>query len=263
MPTEFSSLNLAKVRQLRPFKIDYSRVRNLQYIDKNNLRLQAFADYQRLIPPAAIVTEEQVRPAFPADLRYLQTYSSLQFPKGKMLVLVNYDLYPLVKASIDQYVKDVACEGYFAIAHRVKGGTPKELRSFIKGKLPVAGVLMVGSLTTAWFEMDDDFYNAHSEFPCDLYYMDLNGTWNDPDNDGKFSEHPSGVEPEIWIGRLWTPAGSGNDAALINDYLARNTSSEKACSVTQIAPWPTWMTTGPASTTAPLTRCSRRRISRS
>jgi len=31
----------------------------------------------------------------------------------------------------------------------------------------------------------------------------------DPDNDAKFSEHPSGVEPEIWVGRLWTPAGKG------------------------------------------------------
>jgi hypothetical protein len=52
--------------------------------------------------------------------------------------------------------------------------------------------------------------------------MDLNGTWNDPDNDGKFSEHPSGVEPEIWVGRLYTPTSNGNDAALVNDYFSRN-----------------------------------------
>jgi hypothetical protein len=222
MPIQYSSLNLAKVRQLRQFKIDYSRVRNLEYIDKNNLIPQTFLDYRNLFPLTTFTTEEQTRPTFPRDLRYLKNYSTLQFPKGKMLILINYDLYPLIKTSINQYIKDVAYEGHFATAYRVKNGTPQELRNFIKGKLPIEGVLMVGNLPTAWFEMDDDFDNLHSEFPCDLYFMDMNGTWNDPDNDGKFSEHPSSVEPEIWVGRLWTPIGNGNDATLLKNYFARN-----------------------------------------
>jgi hypothetical protein len=160
-------------------------------------------------------------------LRYLNTYSTLHFPKGKMLVLVNHDLYPTIKASIDQYIKDVAYEGYFATAYRVINGTPNELRNFIKGKQPIAGVLLVGDLTTAWFEMADDFEDnngnpTYSEFPCDLFYMDLNGTWNDPDNDGKFSAHPTNVAPEIWVGRLWTPNSNGNNAALLKNYFYRN-----------------------------------------
>jgi hypothetical protein len=126
------------------------------------------------------------------------------------------------------YIKDVAYEGYFATAYRLKFGTAVELRNFIKGNLPIVGVLLVGSLPTAWFEMEDDFENTSSEFPCDLYFMDLNGIWADPDDDGRFSEHLSGVEPgtgvepEIWAGRLWTPSASGNDAALLNDYFTRN-----------------------------------------
>jgi hypothetical protein len=138
-----------------------------------------------------------------------------------MLVLVNFDLYPAVKASIDQYIQDLAYEGYFATAYKVKGGGPPDLRKFIASKMPVVGTVMVGLLPVAWFEMADDFYGA-AEFPCDLYFMDLNGTWNDPDNDGKFSEHPTNVEPEIWVGRLWTPTSNGNDAALVNDYFKRN-----------------------------------------
>ena len=70
--------------------------------------------------------------------------------------------------------------------------------------------------------MSNDFYGASTEFPCDLFYMDKNGTWDDPDQDGKFSGHSGNVNPEIWIGRLWTPTSNGNDAAMINDYLARN-----------------------------------------
>jgi hypothetical protein len=223
MPDPVSSVNLTKVRQLRPFKIDYTRVHNLEYIDKDKRPPQTFLEYQRIVPPAVLVTEEQPRPAFSADLKYLQTYTALQFPKGMMLVLVSYDLYPAVKASIDQYLKDLADAGYFAVAFRVKGGTPVELRNFLKGKMPIVGAVMVGNLPVAWFEMDDDFYGK-AEFPCDLYYMDLNGTWKDPDGDGKFSEHvdKSGVEPEIWVGRLWTPTANGNDADLINDYFNRN-----------------------------------------
>lgn len=206
---------------LRPFKIDYSHVRVLEYVDKNNLPPQSFAAYRELAPPTAIQVEEQARPTFPSDLRYLNTYSAQQFPKGKMLILVNYDLYPAIKSAIDTYIQDLAYEGYFATCYRIKGGTPPELRAFIKGKLPIEGAVLVGHLPVAWFEMNDDF-NGYAEFPCDLYYMDLNGTWNDPDNDGKFSEHPSGVEPEIWIGRLWTPTNNGNDAALLLDYFRRN-----------------------------------------
>jgi hypothetical protein len=70
--------------------------------------------------------------------------------------------------------------------------------------------------------MDDDFNNAHSEFPCDLYYMDLNGTWSDVDSDGKFNEHSGDVQPEIWVARLWTPTQGGNDVELINDYFRPN-----------------------------------------
>jgi Peptidase family C25 len=222
MSNQSSKLNIEEIRQLRSFKIDYTNVHNFEYVDRDGQPPQTFVQYRSLIPPAALATEEQTRPTFSTDLRYLQNYSTQQFAKGQMLILVNYDLYPLIKPSIDQYIKDVAYEGYFATAFRVKNGTPAELRDFIKSKLPIVGVLMVGSLPTAWFEMDDDFNNAHSEFPCDLYYMDLNGTWNDTDNDGKFSEHPSGVEPEIWVGRLWTPSATGNDASLLNNYFARN-----------------------------------------
>lgn len=216
-----SNINLTQIAQLRNFKIDYKKVRTLEYFDKNNLQPQTFAQFRALILPAAFVAEEQTRPAFSADLKHLQAYSAGAFPKGKVLILVNYDLYPSVKASIDVYIQDLAYEGYFAVAYKVKGGGPVDLRNFLKGKLPMAGALMVGSLPVAWFEMTDDFYGA-AEFPCDLYFMDLNGTWNDPDGDGKFSEHPTGVEPEIWVGRLWTPLTNGNDAALINDYLKRN-----------------------------------------
>lgn len=150
MVNEFSNIDLTRVRQLRQFKIDYSRVRTLDYIDREQRPPQTFTEFRQIVPLLPMVVEEQTRPTFPTDLRYLQDYSTLQFPKGKVLILVNYDLYPSIKAATDQYIKDLAYEGYFAIAYRVQNGTPVELRDFIKSKLPIVGVLMVGSLPVAW-----------------------------------------------------------------------------------------------------------------
>jgi hypothetical protein len=220
-PLAFTSVDLARTRQLRPFKIDYSHVRNLELVDLEERPPQAFTEYLHLAPPARFHTEEQPRPTFSKDLRYLRSYSRVQFPQGKVLVLVNAGLYPSIRKAVARYIRDLAKEGYFAVAYTVAGGTPADLRSFIAGKHPV-GVLLVGSLPTAWFEMDDDFNDVHSEFPCDLYYMDLNGTWSDPDSDGKFSGHPTNVKPEIWVGRLWSPTAGGNDAKLIRNYFRRN-----------------------------------------
>ncbi len=221
MPELFTRIDLSRVRQLRSFKINYRQVRNLEYTDKNRLAPQTFLQYREIIGAIlALAPQEQSRPAFPEDLRYLKDYSATQFPKGKVLVLVNNDLYPSVQVSIEEYIRDLAYEGYYATAYRVKSSTPEQLRTFIKSKSP-AGVLMVGSIPVAWFEMSDDFHGA-AEFPCDLFYMDLNGTWNDPDGDGKYSEHPTNVAPEIWVGRLWTPTNNGNDAVLLNDYFTRN-----------------------------------------
>ena len=222
MPERHASIDIRKVVQLRTFKIDYRNVRVLDYVDRENLPPQSFAQFRALVPPSTVAIDEQPRPTFPADLSHLQTFSATHFPQGRVLVLVNHDLYAGVRSSIDQYVRDLANEGYFATTYTVKGGAPADIRNFLKSEMPIVGALMVGALPVAWFEMADDFDNSQSEFPCDLYYMDSNGTWNDPDGDGKFSEHPSGVEPEIWIGRLWTPSSGGNDVAQINDYFGRN-----------------------------------------
>ncbi len=222
MPEEFSKIDLSKVNQIRRFKIDYRTVKNLQLIDSQNLKLQSFADF-RLISNIQLASNSVKvdRPVFPDDLAHLNIYSAINYPKGKMLVIVNHDLYPAVSASVTQYVMDLAYEGYYADVYRYNNGTPVQLRNFIKGKMPVKGVVFVGNLPVAWYEMTNDFYGA-AEFPCDLYYMDINGTWTDPDGDGKFNAHTSYVKPEIWVGRLWTPDQNGNNATLINDYFNRN-----------------------------------------
>ena len=212
--------NIKKVRQLRNFKVNYHKIRKLKYMHKDKLHLRTFAKFKKSLRTSPFAAEEQARPVFPDTLKHLQEYSAPAFPKGKVLVLVNHALYPSVKASIDTYVQDLAYEGYFAVVYRVQGEKEVDLRNFLRSKMPMQGAFMVGALPVAWFEMEDEDY-GHEEFPCDLYFMDLKGTWTDTDKNGKFDLHAV-VVPEIWVSRLWTPKENGNDAALINDYFKRN-----------------------------------------
>jgi hypothetical protein len=219
-----TTIDLGELAQEYKLGEAYANVRNLEFRSDKEIKIQTFSDYLDLraeVVPPAFSVERKRRPRFPADEAYRDRRRWHLYPNGDLLVLVDKGVYDAVAASIDQYVLDVGRDGYWATIHVVQGGTPADVRAYIRRRRPV-GVLLVGAIAVPWFELDDDFHGVHSEFPCDLYYMDTNGTWTDPDGDGKFSDHSGNLDPEIWVGRLWTPTANGNDAGLINDYFARN-----------------------------------------
>jgi hypothetical protein len=220
---DYTKLDLGALTDQYKLSDAYKSIRNLEFRSDTELELQMFSDYQEArapVVPAAFEAETKSRPRYPRDEAYRNRKLRHLYPRGDMLVIVDGAVYDAVADSINQYVLDVGRDGYWATIHVVQNGTPADIRSYITRRMPV-GVLLVGAIAVPWFEMDDDFH-GHSEFPCDLYYMDTNGTWTDPDGDGKFSGHSGNLDPEIWVGRLYTPTAGGNDAALINDYLARN-----------------------------------------
>jgi len=196
----------------------YRSVRNLEYRYEGSFKLQTFKEYLEIkgvSPKQRFSAEQKPRPNFPSDEAYRNNKTSIHYPRGDLLVLVDSAVYDAVSDSIDQYVLDVGRDGYWATIHVISGGTPVDIRSYISGFNPV-GILLVGAIAVPWFEL-----GSH-EFPCDLYYMDTNATWSDPDGNGKFNSVSGNVDPEIWVGRIYTPTNNGNDAALINDYFARN-----------------------------------------
>ena len=202
----------------------YSCIRNLEFKQEGPLKLQTFKDYIKIrdiVLQSLYNVSSKPRPVFPQNESYRNNKTNLQYPNGDLIIFINNTIYNAIKASIDQYVLDVGRDGYWATIYTVNGGSPAELKSFIQSQNP-QGVLFVGALPIAWFEMDDDFHDVHSEFPCDLFYMDTNGIWIDPDGDGLYSDVTGEIHPEIWAGRLWTPTLNGNDTDLINDYFKRN-----------------------------------------
>lgn len=202
----------------------YRSVRNIDLRHADEYKFISFKDYCEIrdkIFELLSNFQSQDRPSYPRVEGYRNTKSKLHYPKGDLLVIVNDKIYPSIKKSIDQYVLDVGRDGYWASIYTCSGGTPAELRNFIIKRNP-KGVLFVGALPVAWFEMDDDFYNHHSQFPCDLFYMDDNATWNDPDGNGLYNEVTGVIQPDTFVGRIWTPTSNGNDVDLIKDYFKRN-----------------------------------------
>ncbi|HBB31659.1 MAG TPA: hypothetical protein DDZ80_03030 [Cyanobacteria bacterium UBA8803] len=196
----------------------YANIRNLEFRTNQRLDIQSFKDYISIwgdLIKLGLDAEEKPRPSFPVDESYRNQKTALHYPKGDLLVLVAEAVYSAVAASLNQYVLDVGRDGYWATVHVVKGGTPNQVRAYIKKFQPV-GVLMVGAIAVPWYQIDGD------QFPCDLYYMDTNGTWQDADANGLFDGHSGDLNPEIWVGRIYTPTANGNDANLINNYFARN-----------------------------------------
>ncbi len=139
-------------------------------------------------------------------------------------VLINSDLYPYIESSIDQYIIDLSRDGYNVSLYLIEGGTPEEFKAFLLTRYAagMAGVVLIGDLPVPWFEFD---YWGHEEFPCDLYYMDMDGLWEDIDTDGKYDQHSGDVEPEIWLGRLTASTltyGGADEVALLQGYFDKN-----------------------------------------
>lgn len=216
-------LDMGKATQRYKLADAYANVRNLEFVLQRGERLQTFDEYlaiQQATRAVAFTAEAKPRPSYPAKEAYRNRKLPFLYLRGDMLILVDKAVYGAVAGSINQYVLDVGRDGYWATVHVIGGGSPADVRSYITKRRPI-GVLLVGAVAVPWFEMNDDFH-GRAEFPCDLYYMDLDGVWTDPDGNGKFNAHSGNVNPEIWVGRLYTPTANGNDAALINDYFARN-----------------------------------------
>lgn len=141
----------------------------------------------------------------------------------RALVLVDSSVYSGIQANLARYVVDLQNDGYTVDVHQITGGTPNSLKAFILAhSTDVVGCVFVGDLPVAWYEAE---VWGHEEFPCDLFYMDLDGTWGDADSDGKFDQHSAGAGdegPEIFVGHIDTSMMSGNEATTTNSYLDKN-----------------------------------------
>lgn len=154
-----------------------------------------------------------------ASIKPMSSQKTEIMSRGKPInLLINSDIYPNISDSITQYIYDIALLGYVPEIHTISGGNPEDIKQWIKTQYQSGsnGFVFIGDITAAWAEV------SGSQFPCDLYYMDLDGSWTDTNNDGVYDKHEAGsgdMAPEIYVGRIYTESLTyDTEAKMLNDY---------------------------------------------
>jgi len=149
------------------------------------------------------------------------TQDENQTLEDSISLLVDNDLYGEIKASVSQYILDLELEEKLVFLETVSGGTPEEIKAWIKHRynLGCQSFVFIGDITAAWAEV------SGSVFPCDLFYMDLDGHWEDSNLDGIYEKHTAGdgdMGPEVYVGRIYANSLTyDTEANMVNDYLSK------------------------------------------
>lgn len=152
---------------------------------------------------------------------------------GKVGVIVNKDLYPSIKSSIDQYIADLKnADGKDVWLEAEKYGPTSniaDLKNDLKQHYDndqLEGAVFIGDLPIVKYTCADPATgerDSRSTFVCDLYYEDLNGTFG---GSNPFTSHSGDKKPEIWVSRITASVlrsykGFENEAQAVNYYFTK------------------------------------------
>ena len=124
---------------------------------------------------------------------------------GNVLLIVNSSIYPNLESHIIRYAEDVHFSyGYGVDVEIVENENYTDVKDLIVSySSNLIGVVLIGKIDAAYYEIENDYgEDGYRSWPCDLYYMDLNGQWIDSDNNGIYDQHTGNVQPEIFVGRM-------------------------------------------------------------
>ena len=147
-----------------------------------------------------------------------------------VLIIVNTSLRSSIQSNLDVYESDLVAFGYDVAIVEAEGGTQQDLKALIEGYYAdwgasLNGCVLIGELPIPWFRHINDWDGNPAEFPCDLYYADMDGTWGDADGNGIPDSHTDGsgdTMPEMWIGRVTAHDMSEDETTLVNSFFEKN-----------------------------------------
>ncbi len=141
---------------------------------------------------------------------------------GKIGIIVNKNLYPLIESSINTYIEDVQQieqKGVWLEATTYdETSSPDDLKNNIKDHYEndeLEGVIFIGDLPIVNHEDDNQYH------PCDWWWMDLDGVWGG--SNYNFNSHTGDREMEIWHSRITTGVHPdlGAEEDIVISYLER------------------------------------------
>ena len=125
----------------------------------------------------------------------------------KVLLIAEASLYRELTEEIRRYAFDLyTAYGCAIVLETVSGGSHIDVKNLILSyRTNLDAVVFVGDIPYATFEIEDDHYKyGYRSWPCDLYYTDLNGGWEDTDGNDKYDKHSGDILPELFLGRIST-----------------------------------------------------------
>ncbi len=136
-------------------------------------------------------------------------------------IVVNESIYPDISTEIATFSQDLVNAGYTVQVHTISGMSHIDLRNHLAGINGLEGAIFVGEVPVAWFETNG--FGGWEEYPHDIYFCDLDGTYIDADGDGVYDNHTGNVAPEIWVGRIYARNLIwDNEIRLLKRYFHKN-----------------------------------------
>ena len=171
----------------------------------------------------------------------------IPYNKGTMVLIIDDYFLPDLQNEISELILDIEADGWFVQQQLVnRNNSVSQVKSLIQGIYnsdPVAtnGLFLLGHVPVPYSgDINPDGHPDHlGAWPADVYYADIDGTWNDVSvndvsasdprqhnipGDGKFDESilPSDVELEVARVDFYNlPAFSNTETMLMQSYLGK------------------------------------------
>ena len=180
---------------------------------------------------------------------YLVSGINTQIPynKGTMILIIDDYFLPDLQNEISELILDIEADGWFVQQQLVnRNNSVSQVKSIIQGIYnsdPIAtnGLFLLGHVPVPYSgDINPDGHPDHlGAWPADVYYADIDGTWNDVSvndasasdprqhnipGDGKFDESilPSDVELEVARVDFYNlPTFSNTETMLMQSYLGK------------------------------------------
>ncbi|MFX0069001.1 MAG: C25 family cysteine peptidase [Promethearchaeota archaeon] len=139
-------------------------------------------------------------------------------------IYVNSSIYSGIQSEINQYKSDLEADGFNVSVYNWTSVSVEALKANLTqehNSSGMIGAVLVGNMPYALFEPP-----LTTPYPSDLFLMDLDGNWTNPDGDQTYNTHTNttgDLHPEIFIGRL-NPycLNVSNPTTLLRNYFQRN-----------------------------------------
>ena len=144
-----------------------------------------------------------------------------------VIIFIESELVTELSDELTLYNETLGLFGYDTVIFQVSGVETEDLKdqiiSYWDDGYDVCGSVLIGNLPTEWFHHENDFYGP-AEFPCELFLMDLDGTWTDTNGDGMYDSHTDGsgdTAPEVFTGRIDASRVPGDEISILKKYFSK------------------------------------------